>query len=124
MTVHPPEVAERGRTTVAPLALERIAAHAAVDIADVGGSARRVAGLALGAEKGEQAVRVRAVVDGDLVNLVVHLSVGYSIPVAATADAVRAHLVDRIGELTGMAVGRVDIAVTALHAAHENRVLR
>ncbi|HTI22864.1 MAG TPA: Asp23/Gls24 family envelope stress response protein [Kutzneria sp.] len=124
MTVHPPEVAERGRTTVAPLALERIAAHAATDIADVGGSARRLAGLALGAEKGEQAVRVRAVVDRDLVDLVVHLSVGYSIPVAATADAVRAHLVDRIGELTGMAVGRVDIVVTALHIPHENRVLR
>ena len=124
MTVHPPEVAERGRTTVAPLALERIAAHAAADIADVGGSARRVAGMALGVEKVEQAVRVHAVVDGNLVNLVVHLSVGYSIPVAATADTVRAHLVDRVGELTGMAVGRVDIAVTALHTPHENRVLR
>ncbi|MFD8496768.1 Asp23/Gls24 family envelope stress response protein [Amycolatopsis sp. NPDC059657] len=124
MTVHLPEVAERGRTTVAPLALERIAARAATDVAGVGGSARRLAGVALGAEKVDQAVRVHAVVDGDIVNLAVRLSVGYLAPVAATADAVRAHLLDRIGKWTGMTVGRVDIAVTALHTAHENRVPR
>lgn len=124
MSVHSQQVAERGRTTVAPLVLERIAAHAAVGVDGVGGSARRAAGVAWGAEKAEQAVRVRAVVDGDLVDLVVHLSVGYPVPVAAMADAVRAHLVGRVGELTGMAVGRVDIAVTALHCPHENQVLR
>ncbi|WIX98139.1 Asp23/Gls24 family envelope stress response protein [Amycolatopsis mongoliensis] len=124
MTVHLPEAAERGRTTVAPLALERIAAQAAAEIVDVGGSARRMAGVAWGTEKAEQAVRVQAVVDGDLVNLVVHLSLGYSVPVAAAADAVRAHLLSRISELTGKTVGRVDIAVTALHTAHRNRVLR
>ena len=37
---------------------------------------------------------------GNLVNLVVHLSVGYSTPVTATAYTVRAHLVDRVDEPT------------------------
>ncbi|WP_435159618.1 Asp23/Gls24 family envelope stress response protein [Amycolatopsis sacchari] len=110
-------MSERGRTDIATRAVERLAAYAATEIESVGGSARQVLGVTVGAEDQDRAAAVQAKVDGATAELDVRLSIAYPKPVAATCEEVRSHLVRRVGELTGLAVSRVDITVTALHGA-------
>ncbi|WP_116102042.1 Asp23/Gls24 family envelope stress response protein [Amycolatopsis thermalba] len=109
------EMSERGRTVIAERAIQRLAACAATEVGPVGGSARRLFGVTVGAEEAARAAGVRARVDGATVDLEVRLSITYPVPVAATCEQVRAHLIERVGELTGLAVTRIDITVTALH---------
>lgn len=85
---------ERGVTTVAPRAVRRIAAHAAREVDGVGGE--------VGAE---------ATVDGQSTTLDIRLPMAYPAPIAATAERVRAHLLGRTTELTGLSTRRVDITV-------------
>ncbi|GAA3788496.1 hypothetical protein GCM10022380_00790 [Amycolatopsis tucumanensis] len=109
------EMSERGRTVIADRVVERLAAYAVTEVESVGGSARQVLGVTVGAEDQDRAAGVQARVDGATAELDVRLSIAYPKPVAATCERVRAHLVRRVGELTGLAVSRVDITVTALH---------
>ncbi|PRY37901.1 Asp23/Gls24 family envelope stress response protein [Umezawaea tangerina] len=105
---------ERGRTDVADRVVERLAARAVTEVAGVGGSAHRVLGVAVG---DQEAVQVTARVTGDRAELDVRLSVVYPESVAATTSRVRAHLVARTEELTGLVVSKVDITVTELRTA-------
>src|SRR3569833_1603841 len=107
---------DRGRLVVAERAVERIAAHTAREVDDVGGAAARVLGVAVGLEDGDRSVKVTADVDGDSVRLAARLSIAYPASVTQATERARAHLRDRGGELTGLSVERVDITVTALHA--------
>ncbi|WIX98380.1 Asp23/Gls24 family envelope stress response protein [Amycolatopsis mongoliensis] len=109
-------VEERGSLVVAGRAVERIAAHAARELPDVGGAAGRVLGVAVGGEDADRSVKVDAAVDGDTVRLSARLSVTYPASVARTTEHARDHLRERVRELTGLDVARVDITVTALHA--------
>nr|WP_184675784.1 Asp23/Gls24 family envelope stress response protein [Saccharothrix violaceirubra] len=109
-----PDPGDRGRLTIGDTAVARIAAHAAVEVGGVGGSAHRLLGVTLGAQRADGGVRVIARVTGAVVALDVRLSVGYPMPVRRTAEEVRAHLVRRVRQLTGLTASRVDITVTAL----------
>ncbi len=91
----------RGLTTVADRAVGRIASRAAQEVAGV-------AGATAGAQ-----------VTGGVAALDVRLDLHYPAPVATTTAAVRAHLVERVGLLTGLTVSVVDISVAALRAATE-----
>lgn len=108
---------ERGRLTISDTAVARIAAHAAVEVDGVGGSAYRLLGVAVGAEQAEEDVRVTAHVAGAAVALDVRLSVTYPRSVRRAAEDVRGHLTRRVRHLTGLTTSRVDITVTALHSA-------
>jgi uncharacterized alkaline shock family protein YloU len=114
----------RGRTTVGDRAVARITAQAVTEVEDVGGSAGRMLGVALGGDDLDNSAQVRAHVDGQAASLQVRLSVAYPASVAHTTERVRAHLLRRIQDLTGLAVSRVDITVTALHSSQpqERRV--
>ncbi|MET8850748.1 Asp23/Gls24 family envelope stress response protein [Amycolatopsis sp. NPDC004625] len=106
---------ERGQLVISGHAVERIAAHATREVGDVGGAAGRVLGVALGGENADRPVKVAAEVDGGRVRLAARLSVAYPASVARTTEHARTHLRDRVSELTGLDVERVDITVTALH---------
>jgi uncharacterized alkaline shock family protein YloU len=114
----------RGRTTVGDRAVARITAQAVTEVEDAGGSAGRMLGVALGGDDLDNSAQVRAQVDGQTASLQVRLSVTYPASVAHTTERVRAHLLRRIRELTGLAVSRVDITVTALRSSRpqERRV--
>ncbi|UQS24933.1 Asp23/Gls24 family envelope stress response protein [Amycolatopsis thermalba] len=114
MTVEAPE--RRGTTVVADRAVQRIAEQVISGMEGVGGSARRVLGVALGTGDPEQPANVTARVRDGRVSLAVELSVGYPAPIARTTRAARERLVRKVGELTGLVVERVDITVTALHS--------
>ncbi|WP_027929050.1 Asp23/Gls24 family envelope stress response protein [Amycolatopsis thermoflava] len=109
-------VEERGQTTISERTVERIAATALTEVGGVGGSARRVLGVAVTGEDLGRPPHVSAQIRGEAARLDVRLSVTYPASVRATTEAARRHLVHRLGELTGLAVSRVDITVTALHS--------
>ncbi|MEU5691777.1 Asp23/Gls24 family envelope stress response protein [Actinosynnema sp. NPDC020468] len=91
-----------GRLVLTDRAVERLASRAVLEVPDVHPVGTR------------RAPSVTARVTGDRATLRVHLSITYPRPVARTAEAARAHLTRRVGELTGLTVTRVDISVGAL----------
>jgi uncharacterized alkaline shock family protein YloU len=104
-----------GRTTMADRVVERTAATAITELADVGGAAHRLLGDAAGGAAEERSAQVSATVDDTTASLHVRLSIAYPASVARTTHEVRAHLIRRLHELTGLVVTRVDITVTALY---------
>ncbi|SEP54347.1 Asp23/Gls24 family envelope stress response protein [Amycolatopsis saalfeldensis] len=119
------EVDDRGALTISDRVVERIATQAVTEVDGAGGSATRMLGVAVGGADLDQSAKVTAQVRGDTVTLDVRLSIGYPLSVAKTTEAAREHLRRRTAELTGLAVSRVDITVTALptSAAEPRRVL-
>lgn len=87
---------QRGLTTVADRAVGRIAARAAHEVAGVAGAT------------------ATARVTGGVAALDVRLDLRYPAPVATTTAQVRAHLVERVGALTGLQVSVVDVSVAVL----------
>ena len=108
---------DRGRLTISDRTVERIAATAVTEVDGIGGSATRMLGVAMSRDGGEHSAKVTATVSGGVASLVVRLSVAYPASVTRTTEAARAHLVQRVEELTGLTVSRVDITVTALRSA-------
>lgn len=115
------ELRTRGRTTIADRVVERIAVHAAGEVEGVGGSAHRVLGVRVSGEAPERAVHADARVSGGTASLRMQLSVRYPNPVARTVEQARDHIVRTVTALTGLAVSRVNVTVTALHAETERR---
>jgi uncharacterized alkaline shock family protein YloU len=104
-----------GRTTLADRAVEHTATQAITEIADVGGTTRWMLGDTLGGPAEQRSAQVSATVDDTTASLHVRLSIAYPASVARTTQQVRSHLIQRLHELTGLAVTRVDITVTALY---------
>lgn len=94
------EAAERGGLTIAGRTVERTAARVAAEIDGVG-----------------EPVKVSAKIAGETAVLDVRLAVSYPASVGRTTESARRHLMVRVGELTGLAVTRVDVTVTALPVA-------
>ncbi|WP_410574786.1 Asp23/Gls24 family envelope stress response protein [Amycolatopsis sp. cmx-4-61] len=111
----PADPGERGALTIADSTVERIAAHAVAEVTGVGGAANRVLGITVGGETPDRSAKVSATVTAGTAALAVRLSIGYPQSVRDTTEAAREHLARRVEELTGLAVERVDITVTALH---------
>ncbi|SDH50275.1 hypothetical protein SAMN05216553_12518 [Lentzea fradiae] len=87
-----------GLTTVADRAVGRIAGRAAREVPEV------------------LAARVTARVTGGVAALEARLDLRYPAPIASTVARVRAHLVSRVGGLTGLDVSVVDVSIGALRA--------
>ncbi|WP_237048068.1 Asp23/Gls24 family envelope stress response protein [Lentzea guizhouensis] len=105
----------RGALRISEEVVARLAGHAVLEVDGVGGAVDQVLGVSLGGKPHAQDAKVSAHVVGDTATLTVRLSLTYPAPVARTVQRVREHVVRRVGELTGLSVTRVDIAVTALH---------
>lgn len=115
------ELGNRGRTTIGTRVVERIAARAAHEVEGIGGSPRRLLGVRVSGEAPERSVPATARVAGGRTSLRVRLSVRYPQPVARTVEQARHHITRRITELTGLAVSRVDVTVTALPGDTERK---
>ncbi|MFD5390426.1 hypothetical protein ACFWMG_37000 [Streptomyces sp. NPDC127074] len=99
------------------------AAAAAADVADVVDTAG--VGLTDAAAASPHAV---AVVRGDVARVRVAVELGYPSDIGAHCGAVRRHVIERVGELTGMEVPEVVVTVERLHVPQwehpERRVRR
>ncbi|AXB43711.1 Asp23/Gls24 family envelope stress response protein [Amycolatopsis albispora] len=109
-------MSERGTLTIEDRVIERIATRAVTELDGLGGTTRLFGD--------DQAAKVSARVTGETAALDVRLSVEYPLSVASTTESARRHLRQRVGELAGLTVSRVDITVTALRprAAETRRV--
>lgn len=118
-----PDAGERGRTTIATRVVERIAGRVIAECAEVGGTSSRVLGISLGPARHSGDAEVTAQLHGQrAVSLTVRCSVPYPVSVRQATNLVRKQLTTRVGEFTGMTVGRVDITVTALTTTVGRRV--
>lgn len=118
MTTAAAPAVQRGRTTVDPQVVARIAAHALTEVDGVGGAARAIPamlGIAAGASAPDRDARVSARVAGGEVALSVRMSVAYPASVRAATRRTREHLSERVAGLTGLRVSTVDITVTELY---------
>jgi uncharacterized alkaline shock family protein YloU len=110
------EDARRGTLTVAPRAVEKIAAAAAADVAAVGGPPPRVVRRRQrhrATQTGRP--RVSARVGAGTARLSMSMSVAYPAPpVGETARQVRARVQERVAALAGLRVTHIDIDVHAL----------
>ena len=106
--------ADRGELVIADQVVQKISAAALADVEGIGGSARRVLGVALGTDDPEGTARVIAQVDGNLVTLEVACSVAYPRSVREVTQRAREHLVQQVSSLTGLRVAQVDITITGL----------
>lgn len=105
---------ERGTTVVLPRVVERVATQAVREVADAAGTGRRVLGRNIGSTGTDTAANVRAHVDGAVATLDVAMTVIYPAPVLEVTRRARHHIVDRVRELTGLSVHRVDITVVGM----------
>lgn len=103
-----------GTTTIADRVVEKIAGHAASEVSGAGGAARRVLGIAFGADERQDSPVVHAHVDGGVVTVDMEMSIDYPEPIAQVADAVRHRVEERVGGCTGLRVAQVDITITSL----------
>ncbi len=98
--------------------MERIAAQAASE-SDSGRTGGVSGGfLGIGAQSDLSAKPATTVeLVGQTATVTVEVTVAYPSPIRQATDAIRRQVMDRVHELTGVQVTRVDITVTALRAA-------
>jgi uncharacterized alkaline shock family protein YloU len=101
----------RGYTRIRDAVVAKIAEKAAAEVAAVVGGQRRLAGLPFGSRDRPQ---VRVTVLDSLVTAYVAAALTYPTSLRDSTSRIRRQVMDRVEELTGMRVGAVDVAVTAL----------
>ena len=110
----PEDDGARGTTTVLPRVVERVAVQAVREVVGAAGSGRQVLGHTFGSRGLQDPASVRAHVDGCVTSLDVEMAVVYPAPVLLVTRRARHHIIDRIVELTGLSVRRVDITVVGM----------
>ncbi|GAA3629063.1 Asp23/Gls24 family envelope stress response protein [Microlunatus ginsengisoli] len=104
----------RGRLVMDHKVIEKIAGQAASEVARAGGSSGGVFGIGTHPDLSARP-KVDVELSGRTASIDIAITVAYPTPIRQVADQVRQHLIDRVGELTGVEVTRVDITISALH---------
>src|ERR1700712_4026817 len=107
---------ELGRISVEPRAVEKIAALAAAEIPDAGGTGRARGATSRGRRRSsaERLPKVNAEGDGDHPFLRVELWGRWPLSVPQVTEAVHRHVIERVTALVGLEVREVRIEVTDL----------
>jgi uncharacterized alkaline shock family protein YloU len=113
---------ELGTITISDSVVAKLAAQAAVEIADAGAAAPRILGRSLSGAGGlgvrttslTGLPKATASVDGSIALIELEISVRWPASVPAVTTAVREHVRTRLRELTGLHVPEVTIQVTDL----------
>lgn len=111
-----------GQITLQDRVVAKLAAQAALEISDAGAAAPRVLGRAVtgGGALGIRPTSLTALpkasaeVDGSTGRVELSISVRWPVSVPAVTMAVRAHVIDRLRDLTGLQISEVRIEVTDL----------
>ena len=100
--------------------IEKIASQAASEVASAGGSSGGFLGFGSHTDLLARP-KVEVELSGRTASVDLAITVAYPTPIRTVTDQVRQHLIDRVGELTGVEVTRVDITVSALHSDTNTR---
>ncbi|MEO7751905.1 MAG: Asp23/Gls24 family envelope stress response protein [Terracoccus sp.] len=104
----------RGRLVIDKRVVERIASRAASESGPTGGVSGGLLGLgAHGDLSAAPSAEVELIGQTAIVGL--DLTVAYPVPIREATDHVRHHVMERVFDLTGVEVTRVDISVAVLH---------
>jgi uncharacterized alkaline shock family protein YloU len=106
-----PPLTGRGRTTIAPSVVERLAARSCLEVPGV---VRHVPGPEVLSAFAGSLPSASAENAGERVAVRVSVAVEWPAGAADVARAVREHTRNRLAELTGKTVDRVDVTVAAL----------
>jgi uncharacterized alkaline shock family protein YloU len=103
--------ATRGRLIIAHRVVEKVASQAASEIADAGGQRRGLLG-----SRQDMSARPKVTVDlaGEVATIGVRIGLPFPTSIRRTANDVRAQIAQRVTNLTGVTVSRVDVVVTWL----------
>lgn len=108
--------ADRGQLVIDHKVVEKIARQAASEVTAVGGTTGGFLGL--GSRANRSALpKADVELSGQTASIDLSIAVAYPTPLRQAADQVRQHVMDRVAELVGIEVTRVDITVTTLHHA-------
>lgn len=113
-------IEDRGSTSIPAKVVAKIAEQAASEVAHIGSASGGVLGI--GARR-DFSSRPSAECDLYGRSAVLRLDVGvdFPLPLAPTVRALRAHVGERIENLTGFQVGRLDVEVSWLNAVDQLR---
>ena len=100
--------------------IEKIAGQAASEVASAGGSSGGFLGIGSRTDLSARP-KVEVELSGGTASVDLAITVAYPTPIRKVTGQVRQHLIDRVGELTGVEVTRVDITVSALHRDTDTR---
>lgn len=101
------DAATRGTTTLADRVVEKIAAHAALEVPGCLGLHHRIVGI----NTGRTAVDATAHTDGSITGLTLSVAIAYPAPLTTTTRQIRTHVQQRVETLCGFTVDHVDITV-------------
>lgn len=108
------DAGERGRTVIADAVLERLAAHAALEVDGVVPT-----GSGLDTLVGRRLPKADGTVAGQRARVALDVALAWPHPVAAVAGQVREHVSSRLRELTGLDIDAVDVQVArVVHVQH------
>lgn len=106
--------AQRGTTTIPAKVVAKIAAEAAYETGNVGSNAGGVLGI--GARRNfSSRPEAQCELYGQVAVLHMNLGLVFPTPLAATIEAVRAHVRSRVEHLTGLSVGKINIEISWLN---------
>ncbi len=111
--------AERGRLTISRKAFEKIAQGSAAELSAAvaaGGSGR----FGLGPSRSKVEVELHS----EFAVLSVEVGLAYPTPLRPAAEALRSHIAERVGRLTGIPVRRVDLRIGWLIDDDDRRPVR
>jgi uncharacterized alkaline shock family protein YloU len=106
---------QRGRLVLAKQVVEKIAGQVASEISAAGGRSKGFLGIGAHTDLSARP-KVDVELAGRTATLAIEMAVAYPVSIRQATDRVRERLTQRVGQLTGVEVTRVDITVVALHA--------
>lgn len=112
------DAGDRGRLSIAPAVVRRIAERAVDTTPGTARTARTLAGVGVGAQGSSASVDG----EGSQVRLRLELALHYPAAVRAVVAAVRARVAEDVERMTGYQVRGVDVVVTGLVAPTRARV--
>lgn len=115
-----PALTGRGRLVISQHVMEQLASQVASEISQAGGTSGGLLGIGAHTDlSARPAAKVE--LSGQQASVSLEIALAYPAPLAATTDRVRRHVVTKVSALSGVEVTRVDIDVTSLHLATEQR---
>ena len=111
----------RGKLVLSKVVVEKIASQAAVEVATAGGWSGGFLGIGSQADLSSRP-KVSADLSGHSTTIQVELTLAYPTPIASAAEQVRRHMMERVSNLAGIDVTRVDVTVTALARHPEQKI--